>query len=69
MKEKLIEVLTNRGPLTIPEIGDAISKDGKEVRTLLSSLLSSKEIRVIVEGCTGCACGSCDPVVPKYDLA
>jgi len=68
MEDKLIEVLRNRGPLTIPEIGDAISQEGKEVRTLLSSLLSTKTIKVIVEGCTGCACGSCDPVVPKYDL-
>lgn len=69
MKEKLIELLTNSGPLTIPQIEEALSKDGKEVRTLLSALLSTKAIQVIVEGCTGCACGSCEPAVPKYDIA
>lgn len=72
MKEQLIEVLANSVPLTIPEICNAISLNGTEVRSLLSELLSEKTIKVIVEpnefGCTGCPCGSCDPIAPKYAL-
>ena len=72
MKEKLVEALKNNEPLTIPEIGDAITQDGTVVRTLLSELLSEKVIRVIVEpnefGCTGCSCGSCPPIAPKYTM-
>lgn len=72
MKEKLVEILQNRGPITIPEISEAISLDGTDVRNLLSALLSEKVIKAIVEpnefGCTGCCCGSCDPIPPKYGL-
>lgn len=72
MKELLIKALQKSGPLTIPEICDAITQDGKTVRTMLSSLLAEKVIRVFVEpnefGCTGCGCGSCDIIPPKYAL-
>lgn len=72
MKEKLVEILKLRGAMTIPAISKAISLDGDEVRPLLSALLSEKIIKVTVEpnefGCTGCCCGSCDPIDPKYSL-
>lgn len=72
MKEQLIDILKSRGPITIPEISEALSLDGTRVRALLTSLLSEKMIRAIVEpnefGCTGCSCGSCPPIPPKYGV-
>lgn len=72
MKEQLIQTLKSRGSLTIPEISEAISQEITEVRTLLSDLLSEKIIRAFVEpnefGCTGCPCGSCEMIPPKYAL-
>lgn len=70
MKEQLIHILKKRGPITIPELCDILSLDGDNVRALLTTLLSEKMIRAIVEpnefGCTGCSCGSCPPIPPKY---
>ncbi len=72
MKEQLIQILKNRGSLTIPEICEAISQEITEVRKLLAELLSEKMVRAFVEpnefGCTGCPCGSCEMIPPKYTL-
>ncbi len=72
MKEKLLQLLKSDGALTIPEICEAISQEITAVRAILGELLAEKVIRVFIEpnefGCTGCPCGSCEMIPPKYTL-
>lgn len=72
MKDTLTLFLAEKGPVTVAEIGDALTLTTAEVHALLSALLTEKVIKVVMIpnefGCTGCPCGRCAPIPARYAL-
>jgi len=72
MKEKMIQLLTEKGPITVAEICDYLSLVIAEVHALLSELLKEQAIQVVMIpnefGCIGCPCGRCAPIPARYDI-
>jgi len=72
MKEKLVQLLAEKGPITVAEICEILSLTVANVHNLLTELLAEKTIQVVMIpnefGCIGCPCGRCAPIPARYDI-